>query len=281
MAKTKDSARIKTLKRMVSVSKTLIQNESIEIFELAHHIADNVLNKICMLVGIEKNGENSIYEPSFGRKNRTKDFNVLYKTTLEKYYPNVPKYDDLIRTYHRHRNTYNHDIISLDFSIRKPIAETYVAYVEDILREVGYLDKNETIEPSLLISNTLLKDLNFASDRLLKQKFEQFYARLTSHNPEHMIVEVKSLIEDIGAIDLGKILKMEYTPQGEDRIMLIEHNQWNLSIRTGSFRHLRLIKYVDGTSQTYDFEMPDQNEEILNEFLALIRARLREHGMLD
>jgi len=37
-------------------------------------------------------------------RQRTKDFNILYKTILEKYYPNVPKYDDIIRKYHQNRN---------------------------------------------------------------------------------------------------------------------------------------------------------------------------------
>jgi len=59
----------------------------------------------------------------------------LYKTILEKYHPNVLKYDEIIRKYHRNRITYNHDIISLDFSIRKPFAINYIKCVEDILKE--------------------------------------------------------------------------------------------------------------------------------------------------
>ncbi len=72
---------------------------------------------------------------------------------------------------------------------------------------------------------------------------------------------------------------MEYIPEGKERTMLIEHHKWNLSIRTGSSRHLRLIKYVNGNSQIYDFEIPNQNEDILNEFLDLIRDRFKEHGI--
>ncbi len=274
MTKIDNNARIQTLKRMLSVAKTLVENESSEIFELAHHIADNVLNKICMLVGIENNGENSIYDSYHGRKS-TKSFNILYKNILEKYYPTVPKYDDIIRKYHRDRNTYNHDIISLDFSIRKPLALNYIKCVEDILKTVGYLG-NENINPSPLISNTLFTDLNFSHNEQLGQKFKKLYNRLASKNPEHVIIEVKTLVEDIGEIDLGRILKMEYTPGGNERTMLIQHNKWNLSIRTGSFRHLRLIKYVNGNSQTYDFEIPNQNEDILNEFLDVVKDRLKE-----
>ncbi len=278
MAKINDNARIQTLKRMLSVAKTLVENESNEIFELAHYIADNVLNKICMLVGIEKNGKDSIYEFLPGRRQRTKDFNTMYKV-LEKYYPKVPKYNDLIRKYHRKRNTYNHDIISLDFSIRKPSAINYIECVEDILKKVGYIE-NEKINPSPLISNILLTDLCFSHKEQLVQKFNELYSRLASKNPEHVIIDVKTFLEDIGEIDLGRILKMEYIPDSKERMMLIEHKKWLLSIKTGSSRHLRLIKYVNGNSQSYDFEIPNQNEGILNEFLGLIRDRFKEHGIM-
>jgi len=278
MTKIDNNARIQTLKRMLSVAKALVENESNEIFELAHHIADNVLNKICMLVGIEKKGKNSIYDFLPGGRKKTKDFYALYRTILEKNYPNVPKYDDIIRDYHRDRNTYNHDIISLDFSIRKPSAINYIKCVEDILKEVGYLG-NETIYPSPLISNTLLPDFNLSQKEQLAEKYKKLYNRLASKNPEHVIIDMKTLLDDIGNIELGRVLKMEYIPESKERIMLIEHKRWNLSIRTGIPRHLKLIKYINGNSQTYDFEIPNQNEDILNEFLDLIRDRFKEYGI--
>lgn len=279
MTKTDNNARIQTLKRMLSVAKKLVENESNEIFELAHHIADNVLIKICMLVGIEKKGEEFIYEDSsYGGHKRTKTFNVLYKNILEKYYNKVPKYNDLIKNFHRKRNTYNHDIISLDFSIRKPLAMDYIECIENIMREVGYLGKGELIEPSGLISNVLSMDLNISQKKQLEQKFKNLCNRLALKNPNHIIIDVKTLVEDIGKIDLGKILRMEYIIDSKERTMLIEHQKWNLSIRTGSSRHLRLIKYVNGNSQTYDFELPNQNEDILNEYLKLVKDRCKEQG---
>ncbi len=280
MTKTDNNARIQTLKRMLSVAKKLVENESNEIFELAHHIADNVLIKICMLIGIEKKGEEFIYEDSsYGGHKRTKTFNVLYKNILEKYYNKVPKYNDLIKNFHRKRNTYNHDIISLDFSIRKPLAMDYIECIENIMREVGYLGKDELIEPSGLISNVLSMDLNISKKKQLEQKFKNLYNRLALKNPNHIIIDVKTLVEDIGKIDLGKILRTEYIIDIKERTMLIEHQKWNLSIRTGSSRHLRLIKYVNGNSQTYDFELPNQNEDILNEYLKLVKDRCKEQGL--
>lgn len=114
---------------------------------------------------------------------------------------------------------------------------------------------------------------------LLGQKFKNLYNRLTSKNPDHVIIDIKTIVEDIGKIAVGKILRMEYVTEKEERIMLIEPQKWNLSIRTGSHRHLRLQKYVDGNSQIYDFEFPNQNEEILDEFLKLVKDRCKEQGL--
>ena len=70
---------------------------------------------------------------------------------------------------------------------------------------------------------------------------------------------------------------MEYVTEQEERILMKEHQKWNLSIRAGSHRHLRLIKYINGNSQTYDFEFPYENEDILNEFLNLIKDRCKKY----
>ena len=275
MTKIDNNTRIQTLKRMLSVAKKLVENESNEIFELAHHIADNVLSKICMLVGQEQNRDDLVYEN--GQWRRTKAFNVLYEGILEKFFPNVPKYDEIIKNYDRERNTYHHDLISLDFSIRKPSAINYIKCVEDIMQKVGYLGENKAIEPYTF--NTLIQDRDVPQKKQIAQKFKKLYNRLASRDPKHVIIDVRTLLDDIGKIDLGRVLKMDYIPDSKERMMLIEHSKWNLSIKTGSSQHLRLIKYVNGDSQAYDFEIPNQNEDILNEFLDLIRDRCKEHGI--
>ncbi|MHA2126313.1 MAG: hypothetical protein ACXABO_01645 [Promethearchaeota archaeon] len=159
------------------------------------------------------------------------------------------------------------------------MAINYIKCVEDILREVGYLGKDETIEPLSLISNMYSPSLVFSQKEQLKEKYKRLYDRLALKNPEHVIIDVRTLVEDIGKINLGKILRMEYVPEGEVRLMLIQPKKWNLSIRTGSDRHLRFIKYINGNSQTYDFEFPDENEDILNEFLNLIKDRCKKYGI--
>ena len=138
-------------------------------------------------------------------------------------------------------------------------------------------ENNENIEPYKI--NISSVDSILSQKEQTAQKFIKLYDRLGLKNPEHVIIETKSLLEDIGKVDLGRILKMEYTQEEDKRTMLIERQKWNLSIRTGSFPHLRLIKYVNNNSETYDFEIPNQNDEILNEFLDLIKDRCNEYGI--
>ena len=276
MTKINDDSKKQTLKKMLSIAKTLVENESIEIFELAHYIADNVLSKTCMLIGIEQEGENSIYDSS---NRKAKKFPVLYQKILEKNYTNVPKYN-VIKKYHRERNAYNLEIKNLDLSIRQPFAKEYIEIVEGILKEVGYLGVHEKIEPSPLISNTQLNSLQFSEINQFEQKFKNLFERLRSKNPAHIIIEVKALLQDIGEINLAKVLKMRDVQGNKERMMLIEDGKWNLSVQIGVSSHLRLIKYLNGNSQTYDFEIPDENEDILIEFLKLIKERCKNEGII-
>ena len=48
-----------------------------EVFELGHYIADNVLSKLCMLIGIEKNRDDLVFRNK--NRNRTRDFKELYE----------------------------------------------------------------------------------------------------------------------------------------------------------------------------------------------------------
>jgi tetratricopeptide (TPR) repeat protein/predicted MPP superfamily phosphohydrolase len=123
------------------------------------------------------------------------------------------------------------------------------------------------------------KKLILSQNNILAKKFKDLYDRLASKDPDHVIIDVRTLVEEIGKTNFGKILRMEYDTEGEERIMLKELSEWNLSIRKGSVQHLLLIRYVNGDSQIYNFKKPYENEDILNEFLTLVRGRCEEHGI--
>lgn len=85
-----------------------------EVYELGHYIADNVLSKVCMLIGIEKKREDLVYTNN--KKNRTKDLRELYEGILELFYPGVPKYNEFVKKYHRDRSKYQHGLEHLDLT---------------------------------------------------------------------------------------------------------------------------------------------------------------------
>ncbi len=144
--------RIDTLKKMLGIGKYLAKNEVSEVYELGHYIADNVLSKICMLIGIEKQKEDLVYINE--KKKRTRGFRELYEGLLEFFYPDIPKYKDFVEKYHRNRNIYQHGLEHLDLkTIKKSSAIEYNRFVEKIMKKVGYLSKGEIINPIAVISS--------------------------------------------------------------------------------------------------------------------------------
>jgi len=161
------------------------------------------------------------------------------------------------------------DIISKTLNLKKGNKANSQLKSHDMGKKEIFQEDSKPFEKDKILNSQKIE---------LGQKFKNLYNRLASKNPKHIIIDIKTIVEDIGKINVGKTLKMEYITENEERIMLIEPKKWNLSIRIGSHRHLRLIKYVERDSQTYDFEIPNHNEEILNEFLNLIRERCKEQG---
>jgi len=62
----------RTVKKMVSLAKTLIKNEIPVIYELGHYLADNVLSKVSMIILAEKKRVDLIFKN--GKSGRTVDF---------------------------------------------------------------------------------------------------------------------------------------------------------------------------------------------------------------
>ncbi len=150
--------RIDTLKRMLAVGKSLAKNEMSEVYELGHYIADNVLIKLCMLIGIEENRDDLVFRNK--NKTWTKDFKELYNGILLNFYPTVPKYNDFAQKYHRNRNIYQHGIEHLDLkTIKKPVVIEYIKFVEKIMKIVGYLGKDVEIKPISILLTAYLPDL--------------------------------------------------------------------------------------------------------------------------
>ena len=265
--------RIKTLKRMLGVGRFLAKNEMSEVYELGHYIADNVLLKVCMLIGLEMNREDLIYKDD--KKKRTEDFPNLYKGILELFYPDVPKYSDFVEIYHRDRSIYQHGLEHLDLkTIKKPSVMEYIKFVEQIMKKVGYLGKAETIQPISITPNYSYN--NDYQKNQLEEKFKQLYNRLTSDDLEHIHIDMNTTLEDIGNRNLQKVLKMEYRKLNYGDSMLNEHYKWNLTLNHTFHKRLSISKQDEGS---YNFSEPDKNREILQEFLDILKKRFRDAGL--
>ncbi len=232
----------------------------------------SIYSKIYLLIGIEKKREDLVYKNN--NKNRTQGFRKLYEGILEFYYPGVPKYNDFVKKYHRDRSKYQHGLEHLDLkTIKKPLAIEYGKFVEKIMKQVGYLGKGEVINPIAIISSHIY----IAGDsqkNYLDEKFKNLYNRLASDDLEHIHIDIKTILDEIGDRNLQQVLKMEYRKlrSGYGDSMLIEYEKWNLNRNHTSRKSIYISKHND---RTYNFSEPDKNLDILQEFLELIKKNVK------
>ena len=112
----------------------------------------------------------------------------------------------------------------------------------------------------------------------LEEKFKNFYERLASDDLEHIHIDIKTILDEIGDSNLRKVLKMEYRKlrQGYGDSMLIEYEKWNLQLNHAYRKSLYISKHND---RTYHYSEPDKNLNILQEFLEMIKERCKDAGL--
>ena len=123
-------------------------SKSNELFlsELSHYLVDNLISKICIFIAQEKS---LTYQTISSKRNKkTFDFPKLYKEILRPLYPNVPHYDKEIKKLHDQRNLFQHRSESITLGIRPEFAIEYVRLTKIILKEVGIIEKDKTVEPT-------------------------------------------------------------------------------------------------------------------------------------
>lgn len=114
--------------------------------ELSHYLVDNLISKICIFIAQEKS---LTYQTTSSKGNKkTFDFPKLYKKILSPLYPNVPNYDKEIKKLHAQRNLFQHGSESITLGIRPEFAIEYVRLTEIILKKVGIIEKDKTVEPT-------------------------------------------------------------------------------------------------------------------------------------
>lgn len=162
----------KILKNMLSFAKELANCNEHMLWELGHYLADNIISKLALSVTMEKLQQG--YSINYKNNNGfVKNFKWMYENVLEQFYT-VPKYNDLVKKFHRDRNIYQHRYDSISLGIRKEFAIAYVQIVEDIMKEIGIVKGK--IPASAFISRKSASKKSFAQEEGVSyKKMEDFY----------------------------------------------------------------------------------------------------------
>jgi len=151
--------------------------------ELSHYLVDNLISKICIFIAQEK----SLTFQTISNKGNKKTFNFpkLYREILSPLYPNVPNYDNEIKKLHDQRNLFQHRSESITLGIRPEFAIEYVRITEKILKEVGIIEKDKTVEPT-----------NYLKPQFSKEKPKvEYFEDSSSHIDEEAIFNKLTKLE--------------------------------------------------------------------------------------
>ncbi len=267
-AKTIESYK-RTVKKMVSLAKTLIKNEIPVIYELGHYLADNVLSKVSMIILAEKNRVDLIFEN--GESGRTVDFPALYKNMQQNYFPNILEYDDLVKEHHADRSMYQHRFESLKMTIRQPEAEKYVDFVIEVMRKTGILGKNELLPYINLFSGASINLDHKINYRQIK--YQNLYNLLKNPHMKDVDIALNNLLDYALVNSLKEDLIMELFKSKYDTTL--SNSDWSLSFTRG-YMFLR----NKASNESFIYAKPEENIHVLKDFLSYFRGKAEEKGII-
>lgn len=266
-----------TIKTMLSYALALSESPIPTVYELAHYLADNILTKVCLAVAIDKGEEQQTYTTTSHGK-RTKNFFDLYNDHLIHHYPQAPNYDPDIKAFHEERNVYQHDVESLDMTMRQPRARSYVTIAEQIMRLVGIINIGETIQPKNLTSSSGTIGSSTLQTRALETKYQQLHDLLKTRDDEDIIIKIKNKLDWATIDKLKNILSMQSSSPQVSHITM-----WNSRFQIYYMPSLSGAQFSierKGTNNaSYTPVAPDVNHDVLDEFLQYYRDCFRENGI--
>ncbi len=254
------------LKEAISLALNLSKNKNPTIYELGHYLADNVLAKVCMVIA-KRNDRNDLIFKN-GKNGRTFDFPILYKQIIEKFYPKLTKYKEIVEKYHADRGFYQHRFESLEKIFRHSEAEKYVDFVIDVMRKTEILEKYESLPIINIYSGGISREPYITS----KQKnYQKFYDTLKDTSNENRVngiyIQIKHLQYNIES-DFEMII---YNVSG---IKFFNNSDWELDINISSFNI-----HNQKTHKSYSSVKPNENLDVLNEYLDYFRKTLKSLGI--
>jgi hypothetical protein len=257
-----------TLKTMLSYAMALSESNVPTVYELGHYLADNILTKVCLAVAINKSEEQQTSSVNKSGKKWTYGLPQLYNDHLKKHYP-VPDYDSDIKEMHDDRNVYQHDVDSFDMTMRRPRAKAYVELVEDIMRTVGIIRRDEIITPSLL---SPFRGYDYAKQQIKTKamKYQVLHDLFKEKHDDDLYIKFGNSIKKIH--DLKDILNMI---GGESHGMRYFHNsKWDINISSYGVS----INSSD-LKKGYALNEPNQDDKVLEHFLQYFRECCEKVGM--
>ena len=256
----------KYLKEAISLALTLSKNTNPTIYELGHYLADNVLAKVCMVIAKRNEKDELIFKN--GKNGYTHNFDVLYKNIIEKYYPELPEYDLLVKNYHADRGFYQHRFESLGKIFRQAEADKYVDFVIDVMRKTEVLGKYESLPSINIYSGNIRQDFSISSKQKNYQKFYDILKDTSNENRVNTIyIQIKHLRFNIER-DFNMIFNNSHG------MKFFRNADWEVYIRITEF-DIHNQKIHKGYSSTH----PNENLDVLNEFLDYYRKNLKSLGI--
>jgi len=137
---------------MYSFAKELCESEIPQIYELGHYLIDNLISKICMIVGEEEGIK--FERTTTSGKIKTYHFPDLYKKILLSKYNNAPDYSQ-VEKLHEQRNNYQHGRLSIDHIFHRQYALEYLEKTEKIMKIIGIFGTDNEIAATKYITKNL------------------------------------------------------------------------------------------------------------------------------
>ncbi|MFW9999384.1 MAG: hypothetical protein ACFE9Q_16105 [Candidatus Hodarchaeota archaeon] len=259
----------KTVKKTISLARTLVKNQIREIYELGHYLADNVLSKVSMIILAEKNRLDLIFKNQIDR--RTLDFPDLYKNMQQNYFSNIKKYEDVAKEFHAEKSMYQARFELLDLTFNQTEAEKYVDFVIDVMRETGILDKNEILPNiNILPGSSVMSD----SKKDFRQiKYQELYDLLKNPRKADVLIAINNTLDYLLINNLKVDLIMELNRSSDYTILF--NSYWYVNTIRG-----RLYFKNQKTKEQFSYTEPTKNVHVLEDFLNYFKEKVKEKGII-
>jgi len=254
------------LKEAISLARKLSINKNPTIYELGHYLADNILAKVCMVIAKRNDRDDLIFKN--GKNGYTHNFDFLYKNIIEKYYPELPKYELIVKKYHADRGFYQHRFDSLEKIFRQAQAKKYVDFVIEVMRKTGILGQYENLPIINLYSGSIQQDYSIRSKQ---KKYQKFYDTLKDRTNENQVNAIYIQINGIRNNVEEDFSLMFFNNGG---MKFLRNANWELYIG-----RIEFSIHNQKTNEGYSSSQPEENLHVLNDFLDYYKKNLKNLGI--